>query len=467
MAEQSPWRVFVRTSLDTTVLLTLTQQQLGQETTLAPIFSLLEAVHEAQHPHFGQVYAKSLALLAGAHERPGDFYQMAKSLKAKDALHDGARLFAILERQQVDPSMAEQPQQQPQPAPGRVAPERIGLPPRLSPPSTTGQFNESRPAGQAPAMSLQSTMAWGSHLQMESSPPSACGVGDRSAKRVSMAQMGPQAIPSSVGMTGKKGQQGPGNRSREPSVGSGQDAAGDEERQGAGDSGESDDDLRQGADTQSFDWPMGPDGLQIMLRARKLQLLREESSQAGNAEAGATELPREPNGPIAPDSSQLPAPKPFASDTAGEALVGTQASQAPVKAAPAKKAPPNKAPAKLKKPGVIDASILEEAAALEKADAQKRADAEKQSAAAGSLPPIEELKNLVTLKRMTKEAVRLVVNAERALAHQPAVNNVFAKSSQPSWWPLDEWSNKAVDRKKANAEQAYRAARNRALELGL
>ena len=37
--------------------------------------------------------------------------------------------------------MAEQPQQQPQPAPGRVAPERIGLPPRLSPPSTTGQFN--------------------------------------------------------------------------------------------------------------------------------------------------------------------------------------------------------------------------------------------------------------------------------------------------------------------------------------
>ena len=89
------------------------------------------------------------------------------------------------------------------------------------------------------------------------------------------------------------------------------------------------------------------------------QLLREENSQAGIAEAGATELPREPNGPIAPDSSQLPAPKPFASDTAGEALVGTQASQAPVKAAPAKKAPPNKAPAKLKKPGVIDASILE------------------------------------------------------------------------------------------------------------
>ena len=69
---------------------------------------------------------------------------------------------------------------------------------------------------------------------------------------------------------------------------------------------------------------------------------------------------------------------------------------------------------------------------MEKADAQKRADAEKQSAAAGSLPPIEELKNLVTLKRMTKEAVRLVVNAERALAHQPAVNNVSAAYQKPS-----------------------------------
>ena len=69
---------------------------------------------------------------------------------------------------------------------------------------------------------------------------------------------------------------------------------------------------------------------------------------------------------------------------------------------------------------------MQEAANLEKAEAAKRA-ADK--AAKLALPHPDELKSLLSLKRMAKEAIKLVINMQRAVDNVPRVDgNVSIQS---------------------------------------
>ena len=62
----------------------------------------------------------------------------------------------------------------------------------------------------------------------------------------------------------------------------------------------------------------------------------------------------------------------------------------------------------------------QEATRLEEAEAAQKAEDQPGTV---KLPPIEELKGLATLKKMAKEAAKMVINAERVLANQaPAIN---------------------------------------------
>ncbi|KAK9868271.1 hypothetical protein WJX84_010761 [Apatococcus fuscideae] len=484
-------RLFVRTSFGTNLVVVVTAGQLRPETTIATVYALTESFHEQHFPEHGGVIVRTLSLLRGRRERPGNYFQLSRNLRVLDTLDGDDHCFAALERRQVPDAGSSQ-------STGSLVQldERLTALEEQQDGQRESHEQEVHRTAQStkPAATSVATPAPGTKFASSSEEDASSSDSeespseeDSSGSDISNAETPTGSKPSRRAGS-DPGSKGTGDTSelanarrssqkdeqleskhRSPAPGQDQEEGGREANEGMTDS---EDEAGPENNNPALAQLMArPDGLQIMLRARKLELMRRDNSEA------------EPNDGCDPDH-EAPADSqathtvmqqgPLQPAEAG--LVGTQASQAfpstpPMPALPqaAPSAPASTPPQKQEPPKPKQAkpaktvNILEEAADLEKADAVKRA-ADK--AAAAALPHPDELRSLLDFKRMSKVAIKLVINMQRAADNEPRVDgNIFVKTPRPSWWPLDDWSGTTMVKNKKSSEAAYCASYKRWQQL--
>ncbi|EIE23012.1 hypothetical protein COCSUDRAFT_41999 [Coccomyxa subellipsoidea C-169] len=109
-----------------------------------------------------------------------------------------------------------------------------------------------------------------------------------------------------------------------------------------------------------------------------------------------------------------------------------------------------------------DARLASMAEALQRQkDSQQQADKAGASSASGpkghpELLPLAEYKTESDLRKALRAALIPMVNSQQGTSHKSATQ-VLAQGTQPTWWPLDKWGKKILDRRWKALEAVYHA----------